>query len=404
MTDALDSQDGASLLPPSARSPIADSIELSKAAESTWQVIVVGGGVAGTCAAAALATQGVRVLLLDKGRAPRNKTCGCCMNLRAVRGLHRLGLKEVLDALAPREIHGMHIIRGNTSAAIPFPIMKGIRPIAVSRIALDHALLSAAISRGAHFLGETRVVSTTHEVGRRVVRVRAPEGRAETLHAEVVLACDGLGSTLAREAELDLPQLERGKIGASAVFPEGAFRLPADKITMATGDLGYAGVVQLEDGTWNVAAALHADSLKDGVSQVIAQLLRECAIGAPDLTATKWTTCPRLGREVTRPWAERMLLAGDSSGYIEPITGEGMAWAIAAAESAAACASEPWNSGTGRAYERDWNRRVASSRKAVMGASRILDRGWVAERAIKTLGAMPSMGEALGRALNQDPQ
>ncbi len=384
--------------------PIHDTIDALSAEELKWPVIVIGAGIAGTCVAASLASKGVQVLLVDKGRPPRNKTCGCCMNLRAVRGLDRLGLLETVSALAPRAIDGMILLRGEAKAAIPFPKQGALSPIAVSRIALDRALLAAAISRGAHFLGDTRVISSRLEGDHRVVRVRASDGYSAVLKAGIVVACDGLGSGLARGAELDLPHLENAKVGASAIFEPNAFDLPSGKIIMATGDSGYVGVVQLEDARWNVAAALHADALKEGISHMIARLLDECRISHPDISATKWTTCPKLGREVIRPWTDRMLLAGDSSGYIEPITGEGMAWAVAAAESAAAVACEPWSDSSGKEYGRAWTRRVATSRKAVRSASALLDRGWMATGAIRTLGAIPSAGKALGESLNQDPR
>jgi len=385
-------------------SPVQDTIATSEAAQRMWPVVVVGGGVAGTCVAAGIAARGIGVLLIDKGRAPRNKTCGCCMNLRAMRGLERLGLLEPVLALNPPTLSGMILLRGTAHARIPFPKQGGHAPIAVSRLALDRVLVASAISRGAHFLGESRVISSRLEGDHRIVRVRASDGQSVVLRAGIVVACDGLGSALAREAGLDLPQVESGKIGASTILDSAAFSLATDQITMATGNAGYVGVVALEDGRWNVAAAMHADAAKVGISESVSRLLSDCGIAGPDLGQIKWTTCPRLGREVSKPWAERLLLAGDSSGYIEPITGEGMAWAVAAAESAAAIAAEPWRDASGKAYARAWTRRVASSRKAVRGASALLDHSWIAKGAIRTLGAIPSAGRVLGDSLNQDPR
>jgi flavin-dependent dehydrogenase len=45
-----------------------------------WQVVIVGAGVAGAYVAARLAHAGVSVLLVDRGRFPRNKVCGACLS------------------------------------------------------------------------------------------------------------------------------------------------------------------------------------------------------------------------------------------------------------------------------------------------------------------------------------
>src|SRR4051794_30141701 len=57
-----------------------------------WDVLVVGGGPAGAAAAAWLADRGHRVLVVEKKRFPREKTCGDGLTPRAVRQLHDLGL------------------------------------------------------------------------------------------------------------------------------------------------------------------------------------------------------------------------------------------------------------------------------------------------------------------------
>jgi flavin-dependent dehydrogenase len=65
----------------------------------------------------------------------------------------------------------------------------------------------------------------------------------------------------------------------------------------------------------------------------------------PDLDALGWRGTPALTRRTRRLAAERLFLLGDAAGYIEPFTGEGIAWALAAARAVAplaARASEGW--------------------------------------------------------------
>ncbi len=61
-----------------------------------YDVLVIGGGPSGTSAAYWLAQQGRRVLVVEKKRFPREKTCGDGLTPRAVRELHGMGLAEPL--------------------------------------------------------------------------------------------------------------------------------------------------------------------------------------------------------------------------------------------------------------------------------------------------------------------
>jgi menaquinone-9 beta-reductase len=60
----------------------------------------------------------------------------------------------------------------------------------------------------------------------------------------------------------------------------------------------------------------------------------------PGLGQLAWRGTPPLTRRVVRPAAERLLLAGDAAGYVEPVTGEGMAWAMASGAAVARAAAQ----------------------------------------------------------------
>ena len=101
---------------------------------------------------------------------------------------------------------------------------------------------------------------------------------------------------------------------------------------MACGRHGYVGIVQVEDGRLNVAAALDPQWVKqnEGVNSASIQLLEEAGVEPPPTLAEQnWQATPLLTRRAGCVAARRLLIVGDAAGYVEPFTGEGMAWALA---------------------------------------------------------------------------
>lgn len=100
---------------------------------------------------------------------------------------------------------------------------------------------------------------------------------------------------------------------------------------MAIGPDGYVGAVRLEDGRWNLAAAVDVDAVKRGrgIAPVVEAIL--ASVGWPLSGAANgacWRGTPRLSRRPRHVAAERVFAVGDAAGYVEPFTGEGMACAL----------------------------------------------------------------------------
>ncbi len=108
-----------------------------------YEVIIIGGGPAGSAAAIRLAQQGRNILLLEKEPAARDKVCGEFIGPDAQHYLRELGLD--LAALDAAPIVNLRLMRGraNASARLPFP------GLSLSRRVLDEALLARAEEQGA---------------------------------------------------------------------------------------------------------------------------------------------------------------------------------------------------------------------------------------------------------------
>src|SRR5215204_5905883 len=85
-------------IPASFRAPLAcDHVRMSERSSRTYDALVIGAGPSGAAAAFWLASRGRRVIVVEKKRFPREKTCGDGLTPRAVRQLHDMGLAERLE-------------------------------------------------------------------------------------------------------------------------------------------------------------------------------------------------------------------------------------------------------------------------------------------------------------------
>ena len=104
-----------------------------------------------------------------------------------------------------------------------------------------------------------------------------------------------------------------------------------------------------------------------------------------------------------RPYADRLFLIGDASGYVEPITGEGMAWALAAVESVIPIVSDGWNDDSGARWEAAWRTRVKSRTRFVRVAARVASSPMATEIAVAALAMAPGLGRVFAAPLFREP-
>lgn len=291
----------------------------------TCDVAIIGAGPAGATAAALLARRGLDVTLIDRAAFPRPKVCGGCLSGRGVALLRQAGLGHVLDAAVP--LHGFTLWSHGRCAHLP---LEG--GVSISRSALDHALVRAAVRQGARLLERCSAVVGPVVGRRRMVQLRQSDENEPVL-ATLVLAADGLGGSCLAQLPGFAPTVRgRSHVGLGAnLGPVPSLPLPRGRIVMACGRRGYAGLVRLEDGSVNVACALPPEAIRAAGSPqaAVQRLVDESGLGLP-LPPGSWHGTAELTRR-RRLFDRRLLVLGDAAGYVEPFTGEGMAWAVQSA-------------------------------------------------------------------------
>jgi flavin-dependent dehydrogenase len=317
-----------------------------------YDVVVAGAGPAGCLAATILARAGARVLLLDRARFPRDKLCGDTLNPGALAVLRRHGL-HAADGGLP--IAGMRVTGpGGVGVTAAYP--GGVTGRALVRRILDDALLRGAAAAGADVEEGVLVQAPLLDASGAVcgVEVRRGSRGAAAVPAGIVIAADGGHSRLARARSL-ARHADRPRRWAVGAYFSGVSEM-TDRGEMHVRPGYYVGVAPLPGGLAN-ACAVTSDRRR---LREPARLLAECLRHEPELAArfasARMVGAPMvlgpLAVECSSPGTRGLLLAGDAAGFIDPMTGDGLRFALRGGELAAGEALRELASGASDAHLR----------------------------------------------------
>ena len=316
------------------------------------EVIVVGGGPAGSVAAAELAARGRRVLLLDKARFPRHKACSEYVNAAGARLLADLGLGRDLDALGAHRMEAMliHAPGGRRFLADFAGAEPGGTALGLSRLRLDALLLERARAMGVE-VREGAHVRDVAAGGDRASGVEATIGGVrESPRAPLVIGADGRHGVVARSLGLDRAPRWPRRTGLVAHY-RGVSGLDRWG-EMHVAPRCYAGLAPLEDGLTNVAFVTGSRAVANRNEPLEAFFERGLA-GLPEV-ARKLAGAERVGsirgvgpmaHRARRTAGDGFLLVGDAASFLDPFTGDGVHDAILGALLAAPIADAALGAG-----------------------------------------------------------
>ncbi len=383
-----------------------------------YDVVVVGGRVAGASTALLLARAGVRVVLLDRDRHGSDTLSTLGMMRGGVLQLARCGLLPDVTAAGTPPIRQVvfHYADGE-QVSVAIKPSAGVEALyAPRRYLLDRLLVDAATAAGVEVLHETIATALLRSAAGRVagVRIRSRNGHSADLHAPLTVGADGIRSTVARQVAAPLTQ--RG-VNASAFLYRYFDQLPAAGYEWAYGDHAAAGLIPTNDATCVFVGTTPArlrSVRRAGAEQAFSQLLASAApafverlaAATPTSSMRGWGGAPGYLR---RSWGPGWALVGDAGYFKDPITAHGMTDALRDAELCAE-AVLAWHSGCEEssaftAYQRTrdrLSRDMINVTEAVAGYDWNLDRVRHLLREVSSaMGAEVDHLQALQRRIDQ---
>lgn len=360
------------------RDDTSESLEVLEA-----DAIVVGAGPAGAATAAHLARRGLQVLLLEKATFPRDKICGDGLTPRAVKQLVNLGI-DTTEAGWHRN-QGLRVYGGRVEPFdMPWPELSDFPNYGLVRRRQDFDEL---LARHAESLGATLITGCTvrtpiiDERTDRIVGVTSKDGRE--FRAPIVIACDGAPSRLSVQMGIskrdDRPmgvaarayyECERGDSDWMESWLELWDGKPHESALLP----GYGWAFPSGDGISNVGLGMLSTSPAFARTDYKDLMLRWLAATPPEWGFTEENRISDI-RSAPLPmafnrqpaYARGLLLVGDSGGMVNPFNGEGIDYALEAADMAAEAVAEARSRGWGTPHAERALQGYVTHLKADMG-------------------------------------
>ena len=287
---------------------------------------IIGGGLAGSATALALARRGHGVTVFERDPSPRDKVCGEFLSPEGCREVEAMGLD--LTRLGAEPVSRLRILAGGRSVSGPLPF----RAMTIPRRLLDAELRSLATGAGADI-----------RLGARVTSVEEGEVRlgSECIAADRIVLATGKLDLRGRK-RASVPGARDHHIGLKMHYRPGAEVMAAlrDTIVLCFFDGGYAGLVPMDDDTCNVSAAV-TRRVWDACGQNYGRLCRVIVAECPDVAAVLREDAALWPRPLAvghvpygyRAWTARtepdwLWRVGDQSAVIPSLSGSGMTMAL----------------------------------------------------------------------------
>jgi len=298
-----------------------------------FDVIVIGGGPAGSSAAIALANGGMKVAILEKRVFPRDVLCGEFLSHEVIRAIRHFGLSDQFFSLRPNRITGFSFAANRT---IPSVHPLGFEAWSLKRSLFDEMLLKKAEASGATIMQPAEVVSIFRRRNDFEAVCRRETGRF-SLSATYVIAAYGRRDRLDRFLKRDFVSHRSGMHAVQYHLDRSAFtEFPGDDVRLYATEGVYCGINRVSEQQATVcfltASGRQGHHPNDALSLLFQRNASFRELFRVNLPEVVRTLPPRGAGNIFFGRKEiienGIFMVGDAAGVIAPLAGDGIAMAI----------------------------------------------------------------------------
>jgi len=306
-----------------------------------YDVAVVGAGPAGSTAAKYLAEKGIKVILLDKSKFPRDKPCGGGLPFHVWRRFPYIKNEDFIESYS----YGGYAF----SPSLKYrAVLKKDEPMTgmVLREKFDNKLVEIAVDNGANLIDGKNV----EEIKVSKDKVKLILDDKQEVNAELVVGADGVWSVIAKKLGLIPPE---GRMIGVCMFQE--YDLGEETMHSFFGNekmcsihlkfqnmLGYGWVFpkkqHLNIGVGKISPDVEPSESKTNLSHVYKEYiknLKKAKMIPDDLNVGKCKGGALHIGPLKKTYSDRALLCGDAAGFLNPLSGEGIYYAMSSGQIAA---------------------------------------------------------------------
>ncbi len=309
-----------------------------------YDVCIIGAGPAGSTCAYYLAQKGIIPLVLEKKEFPRDKICGDAFPQRAQIHLERMGiLQKLVEEKKGRWAAQGGIVSPNgiVYTGDSYVETKSHLVISVKRKIMDEMLIKTAVKAGANLVENYSVKEVAFDENEDFWNIHQKGGANQTYYAKILILADGASSRIAQSLGIikDPPQA----VCSRAYVKAGTYKFDQDGICVITKDLvpGYCALMKEADDDLVFCCYIipFGKSRTDNLYQIHHDIIKNDpfiseALG-PNAELEEMKAAPIRFGGIMQSYDNHLLILGDAAGMIDPLTGEGLQYAMDAAEIAA---------------------------------------------------------------------
>jgi flavin-dependent dehydrogenase len=386
--------------------PLADNSNIMTTTP-TYDVAIIGGGLAGLCLSIQLARQGHKVIVFEKEKYPFHKVCGEYISLECWNFLEEIGV--------PLSNWNLPQIRNLVVSSPSGKTIERCLPLGgfgISRYRLDAFLAGLARNAGAEIMEGTKVDNVEFSDSCFHVQCGPAKYKAR-------LACGTFGkrSNLDIKLKRGFAQKKPGKLSNYiAVKYHIQADLPENRIALHNFENGYCGISRIEDGKYCLCYLTTAQNLQR-CNNTITQLEQHILRRNPHLDKifreavflyASPLTISQVSFDSKTQTEHHMLMTGDAAGMIAPLCGNGMSMAMHGSKIAFEQIHPFLQEKISRyemetAYQTEWNAAFKKRLKAGRLIQGLFGRGWITNGFIQALRPFPTLADRLIRQTHGEP-